>query len=159
MKYRISTSNERVWCTTQLAKLSFNHSIGRTHSWRFWTYFKIVVQSAVSSQQKKHRAQRTEPERRERRAQNTAHRAQAEEGINVSHYSSHRLCGIHMPGGPGRKEDVRVETTSISNYWTNWSRCNNSFLFMYSTHNLYVLLETNASETGPGCNVRRSQYE
>ena len=25
-----------VWCTTQLAKLSFNHSNGRTHSWRFW---------------------------------------------------------------------------------------------------------------------------
>ena len=24
---------ERVWCTTQLAKLSFNHSNGRTHSW------------------------------------------------------------------------------------------------------------------------------
>ena len=35
MKYRISTSNERVWCTTHLAKLSFNHSIGRTHSWHF----------------------------------------------------------------------------------------------------------------------------
>ena len=39
MKYRISTSNERVWYTTQLAKLSFNHSIGRTHSWRFSTFF------------------------------------------------------------------------------------------------------------------------
>ena len=26
---------ERVWCTTQLAKLSFNHSIGRTRSWHF----------------------------------------------------------------------------------------------------------------------------
>ena len=32
---RISTPNERVWCTTQLAKLSFNHAIDRTHSWRF----------------------------------------------------------------------------------------------------------------------------
>ena len=39
MKYRISTPNERVWCTTQLAKLSFNHSIGRTHSWRFSFFF------------------------------------------------------------------------------------------------------------------------
>ena len=29
---RVSTSNERVWCTTQLAKLSFNHSIGK--SWK-----------------------------------------------------------------------------------------------------------------------------
>ena len=29
------------WCTTQLAKLSFNHSNGRTHSWRFSTFFKI----------------------------------------------------------------------------------------------------------------------
>ena len=38
MNYRISTSNERVWCTTQLAKLSFNHSLGRTHSWRFSNY-------------------------------------------------------------------------------------------------------------------------
>ena len=36
MKYRRSTPNERVWCITQLAKLSFNHSIGRTHSWRWW---------------------------------------------------------------------------------------------------------------------------
>ena len=32
---------ERVWCTTQLAKLSFNHSHGRTHSWRFSTFYKI----------------------------------------------------------------------------------------------------------------------
>ena len=31
---------ERVWCTTQLAKLSFNHSNGRTHSWRFSTFCK-----------------------------------------------------------------------------------------------------------------------
>ena len=37
MKYTISTSNECVWCTTQLAKLSLNHSIGRTHTWRFST--------------------------------------------------------------------------------------------------------------------------
>ena len=29
---------ERVWCTTQLAKLSFNHSNGCTHSWRFSTF-------------------------------------------------------------------------------------------------------------------------
>ena len=34
----VYTSNERVWCTTQLAKLSFNHSIGRTHSLRFSTF-------------------------------------------------------------------------------------------------------------------------
>ena len=40
MKYRISTSNERVWYTTQLAKLSFNHSIGRTHSWCFSIFCK-----------------------------------------------------------------------------------------------------------------------
>ena len=41
-RYRISTSNERVWCTTQLETLSFNHSIGRTHSWRFPTFHKIL---------------------------------------------------------------------------------------------------------------------
>ena len=41
MKYRISTSNERVWCTTRLAKLNFNHSIGRTHSWRFPIFNKM----------------------------------------------------------------------------------------------------------------------
>ena len=41
MKYRISTPNERVWCTTQLAKLSFNHPIGRTHSWRFSFFHRI----------------------------------------------------------------------------------------------------------------------
>ena len=29
-----------VWCTTQLAKLSFNHSNGCTHSWRFSTFYK-----------------------------------------------------------------------------------------------------------------------
>ena len=29
-----------VWCTTQLAKLSFNHSHGRIHSWRFSTFNK-----------------------------------------------------------------------------------------------------------------------
>ena len=40
MKYRISTSNERVWCTTQLAKSSFNHSIGRIPSWRFLFSYK-----------------------------------------------------------------------------------------------------------------------
>ena len=28
-------------CTTQLAKLSFNHSHGSTHSWRFSTFYKI----------------------------------------------------------------------------------------------------------------------
>ena len=41
MTYRISTSNEGVWCTRQLAKFSFNHSVGRTHSWRFSTFYKI----------------------------------------------------------------------------------------------------------------------
>ena len=51
MKYRISTSNERVRCTTQLATSSFNHSIGRTHSWRFPTFYfkKSWKTSAVSS--------------------------------------------------------------------------------------------------------------
>ena len=39
----MSTSNERVWCTTQLAKLSSNHSIGRTHSWRCSTFYEKVV--------------------------------------------------------------------------------------------------------------------
>ena len=39
MKYRISTPNERVWRITQLAKLSFNHSIGRTHRWLFSIFF------------------------------------------------------------------------------------------------------------------------
>ena len=29
-----------VWCATQLANLSFNHSIGRAHSWRFSTFYK-----------------------------------------------------------------------------------------------------------------------
>ena len=33
--YRISTPKERVWCIPHIAKLSFNHSIGRTLSWRF----------------------------------------------------------------------------------------------------------------------------
>ena len=32
---------ERVWCTTQLAKLNFNHSNGCTHSWRFSIFYKI----------------------------------------------------------------------------------------------------------------------
>ena len=40
VKHIISTLNERVWCITQLAKLSFNHSIGRTHSWRFSIFTK-----------------------------------------------------------------------------------------------------------------------
>ena len=44
MKYRISASNERVWCTTQLAKLSFNRSIVRTHSWRFPTFMKYKTE-------------------------------------------------------------------------------------------------------------------
>ena len=39
MKYRKCTSNERVWCTTKLAKLSFNHSIS-IHSWRFSIFNK-----------------------------------------------------------------------------------------------------------------------
>ena len=43
-EYRISTSNERVRCTTQLAKLSFNHSIGRTHS--FSTLFFLFPSRA-----------------------------------------------------------------------------------------------------------------
>ena len=43
MKYRIRPSNERVWCTTQLAKLSFNHSIGRTHSSRFTFFYKWIL--------------------------------------------------------------------------------------------------------------------
>ena len=42
MEHRISTPNERVWCTTQLAKLGFNNSIGRTHSWRFSIFYKKV---------------------------------------------------------------------------------------------------------------------
>ena len=29
-----------IWCTTQLAKLSFNHSHDSTHSWRFSTFYK-----------------------------------------------------------------------------------------------------------------------
>ena len=50
MKYRTSTSNERVWCTKQLAKLSFNHSIGRAHSWRFSIFsFFWWKRSAVST--------------------------------------------------------------------------------------------------------------
>ena len=41
---------ERVWCTTQLAKLSFNHSNGRTQSWRFSTFLiKNWKTSAVST--------------------------------------------------------------------------------------------------------------
>ena len=53
MKYRISTSNERVWCTTWRAKLSFNHKIGRTHSGRFWccyiNYFPPPTKSYFST--------------------------------------------------------------------------------------------------------------
>ena len=40
---RISTPNERVWGTTQLAKLSFNHSIDCTHSWRFSIFYTSVT--------------------------------------------------------------------------------------------------------------------
>ena len=47
MKDRISASNERVWCTTQLAKLSFNHSIGRTHSCRFSIVYKIIARDTI----------------------------------------------------------------------------------------------------------------
>ena len=36
---------ERVWFTTQLAKLSFNHSNGRTHSWRFSTFYEILLEN------------------------------------------------------------------------------------------------------------------
>ena len=32
-----------IWCTTQLAKLSFNHSHGSTHSWRFSTFYKKYI--------------------------------------------------------------------------------------------------------------------
>ena len=39
--FRLQIWSKRVWCTTQLAKLSFNHSHGRTHSWRFSTFYKI----------------------------------------------------------------------------------------------------------------------
>ena len=44
----MSTSNERVWCTTQLAKLSYNHSIGRTHSWCFSAFYRILIPSNLS---------------------------------------------------------------------------------------------------------------
>ena len=30
----------QIWCATQLAKSSFNHSIGRAHSWRFSLSYK-----------------------------------------------------------------------------------------------------------------------
>ena len=36
-------SCERVWYTTQLATLSFNHSNGCTHSWRFSTFYEICT--------------------------------------------------------------------------------------------------------------------
>ena len=57
---KLSTSNERVWCTTQLAKsrtclmqlaklkLSFNHSIGCAHSWRFSFFYKKCVSYLIS---------------------------------------------------------------------------------------------------------------
>ena len=38
---------QRVWCTTQLAKLSFNHSHGRTHSWRICFPPEVVFRSWV----------------------------------------------------------------------------------------------------------------
>ena len=47
MKYRINTSNERVWRTTQLAKLSFNHSNGLTHSWRFSSFYFKKCKKAI----------------------------------------------------------------------------------------------------------------
>ena len=40
---------ERVWCTTQLAKLSFNHSHGRTHSWRFSTFYKTFYKLFIKN--------------------------------------------------------------------------------------------------------------
>ena len=43
MVYRISTPNERVWSITQLAKFSFDHSIGRTHSGRFPISYEMVI--------------------------------------------------------------------------------------------------------------------
>ena len=33
---------QKLFCMTQLAKLSFNHSIGRTHSWRFQLFTKSL---------------------------------------------------------------------------------------------------------------------
>ena len=30
-----------IWCTTQLAKLSFYHSMDRTHSWRFSIFYNV----------------------------------------------------------------------------------------------------------------------
>ena len=47
MKYEISTPNERVWSTTQLAKLSLNHSIGRTHSCRLSIFYVIRITTCV----------------------------------------------------------------------------------------------------------------
>ena len=32
-----------VWCTAHLAKLTFNHSNGRTHSWRFATFYTCII--------------------------------------------------------------------------------------------------------------------
>ena len=43
---KIRTPNEHVWCTTELSRWSFNHSIGRTHSWRFFFFF-FLQYSAV----------------------------------------------------------------------------------------------------------------
>ena len=39
--------NNRVRCTTQLAKLSFNHSNRRTHSWRFSTFEKKYMNTTI----------------------------------------------------------------------------------------------------------------
>ena len=51
IKHRTGANDNLCKClmyqgTTQLAKLSFNHSHGRTHSWRFSTFYKMVAVSA-----------------------------------------------------------------------------------------------------------------
>lgn len=43
MEHSTSMPNERVWCITQRAKLSFNHSIRHTHSWRFQFLFCFKI--------------------------------------------------------------------------------------------------------------------
>ena len=47
-----------MWCTTQLAKLSLNHSNGRTHSWRFSTlYIKKGLKNVSCEYNRLQRAQ------------------------------------------------------------------------------------------------------
>ena len=40
-------TKDRNECTTQLAKLSFNHSHGCTHSWRFSTFYKMNMTASA----------------------------------------------------------------------------------------------------------------